>query len=64
MDPIRVRVLRNEIADEEKRVGLGVCVCVVTVEWMDGAYEDENYSYLLTLIFFNYFLFSKIAERQ
>jgi hypothetical protein len=38
--------------------------CVVTVEWMDGAYEDENYSYLLTLIFFNYFLFSKIAERQ
>jgi hypothetical protein len=25
--------------------------CVVTVEWMDGAYEDENYSYYYLVIY-------------
>jgi hypothetical protein len=38
--------------------------CVVTVEWMDGAYEDENYSYyyLLTLIFQLFFIFKNCSN--
>jgi hypothetical protein len=32
--------------------------CVVTVEWMDGAYEDENYSFT-NINFLNYFFIFK-----